>query len=75
MNLTKIENTTPVRDFPKIYNGNIGELVSEINRLNQQLSQKDSEIETLKQQFNNALGKIRAEYLAMFEQLKNENSD
>ena len=75
MKLTKIENITPVRDFPKIYNGNIDELVREINRLNDIITAKDEEIRSLESDFNSALKKIRAEYLALFAQLNNGNSD
>jgi predicted nucleic acid-binding Zn-ribbon protein len=75
MKLTKIENITPVRDFPNIYNGNIDELVSEINRLNDVITAKDEEIRSLESDFNSALKKIRAEYLALFAQLNNGNSD
>ena len=75
MKLTKIENITPVRDFPKIYNGNIDELVREINRLNDVIAAKDEEIRSLESDFNSALKKIRAEYLALFAQLNNGNSD
>lgn len=75
MKLTKIENITPVRDFPKIYNGNIDEIVSEINRLNDVIAAKDEEIRSLESDFNSALKKIRAEYLALFAQLNNGNSD
>ena len=73
MNLTKIENTTPVREFPDIYNGNIDELVSEINRLNQQLSQKDDEIENLRISVSSALNRMRSEYIAMFDTHSQDN--
>ena len=72
MELTKIENSTPVREFPDIYNGNIDKLVNEINRLQQLLSQKDTEIENLRVTFNGALNRIRSEYIQMFAELDNK---
>ena len=72
MELTKIENSTPVREFPDIYNDNIDELVNEINRLQQLLSQKDTEIENLRVAFNGALSRIRSEYIQMFAELDNK---
>lgn len=73
--LTHIEPGMPIRKFPDYYNQDLDTLVKKIENLERKISERDSEIETLKQQFNNALGKIRAEYLAMFEQLNNENVD
>ena len=72
MELTKIEKSTPVREFPDIYNGNIDKLVNEINRLQQLLSQKDTEIENLRVTFNGALNRIRSEYIQMFAELDNK---
>ena len=67
MNLNKINESTPISDFPEIYNNNINELVNEINRLNSVISAKDGEIKALKDMLN----KLRKEYIGMFANLEN----
>lgn len=67
MNLNKINESTPISDFPEIYNNNINELVNEINRLNSVISAKDVEIGVLKNMLNN----LRKEYIGMFTNLEN----
>ena len=67
MNLNKINESTPISDFPEIYNNNINELVNEINRLNSVISAKDVEIGALKNMLNN----LRKEYIGMFTNLEN----
>lgn len=62
MNLNIINESTPISDFPEIYNNNINELVNEINRLNNVISAKDVEIRTLKNTFQIALNNLRAEF-------------
>lgn len=71
MNLNKINESTPISDFPEIYNNNINELVNEINRLNNVISAKDGEIRALKNTFQIALNNLRAEYINMFTNLEN----
>ena len=71
MNLNIINESTPISDFPEIYNNNINELVNEINRLNNVISAKDVEIRTLKNTFQIALNNLRAEYINMFTNLEN----
>ena len=70
MNLNIINESTPISDFPEIYNNNINELVNEINRLNNVISAKDGEIRALKNTFQIALNNLRAEYKAMFDALE-----
>lgn len=67
MNLNMINESTPISDFPEIYNNNIKELVNEINRLNSVISAKDVEIGALKNMLNN----LRKEYIGMFTNLEN----
>ena len=71
MNLNMINESTPISDFPEIYNNNINELVNEINRLNSVISAKDGEIRALKNTFQIALNNLRAEYINMFTNLEN----
>ena len=71
MNLSIINESTPISDFPEIYNNNINELVNEINRLNNVISAKDGEIRALKKTFQTALNNLRAEYINMFTNLEN----
>ena len=75
MTLRKIEGTTPVKNFPEIHNSNVDELVTEIDRLNQLIAQKDTEISELKSSFNSALNRLRAEYISMIDQLKNNEDN
>lgn len=75
MVLNKIEGSTPVKEFPNIHNTNVDTLVNEINRLNQLIEQKDTEIRELKESFNSALNRLRAEYISMIDQLKNNEDN
>lgn len=75
MVLNKIEGSTPVKEFPNIHNTNVDVLVNEINRLNQLIEQKDTEIRELKESFNSALNRLRAEYISMIDQLKNKEDN
>lgn len=75
MTLEKIQDSTPVHDFPAIHNGNIDSLEAEIERLNNVLSQKDRDIADLKTKFNAALNTLRAEYIAMIDELKSRIED
>ncbi len=52
MELQRIENSTPVREFPDIYNGNIDKLVEEINELNAIINDKDKKIKELEEYIN-----------------------
>ena len=70
MDLQTINESTPISDFPEIYNKNIDELVNEINRLNNVISAKDGEIRTLRNTFQRALADLRAEYIRMFADLE-----
>lgn len=70
MELTKIENSTPVKNFPQIYNNNIDQLVSEIDRLKEIINQKNGEIDRLREDFRITLTQMRAEYCALIDQLK-----
>ena len=53
----KIDGSTPIKNFPKEYNKLIDDLVAEINRLNNLVSSKDTEIQNL----SNQLAKIQGE--------------
>lgn len=73
--LTHIASDTPIKEFPGYYNQDIDELIRKIDELETAISAKDAEIRSLESDFNSALKKIRAEYLALFAQLNNGNSD
>jgi len=79
MTLTKIENSTPVKEFPGIYNGNINQLIIEIDRLNNLVSSKDTEIQKLKDQLatiqsglsgyvTQQVDAIKEQYAALFQE-------
>ncbi len=71
----KIEGTTPIKDFPQKYDGLIDDIDAEINRLNRLIEQKDTEIRELKESFNSALNRLRAEYIHMIDELKNNEDN
>lgn len=63
----KIDGSTQIKSFPETYNALIDELVTEINRLNTIITERDAQIETIKNTFNSAISNIRAEYVAMLD--------
>ena len=67
MAVTKIAPSTPIREFPDIYNRNVDELVDEIDRLRGLLAEKDTEIDNIVSSMNSALNRFRAEYIAMLD--------
>lgn len=69
MDLTRINDNTPVHEFPEIHNQNISELEQEIATLNAQIAEKDNTIKKLQDKFNSALNALRAEYISMFDNL------
>ena len=73
--LDPIDESTPVSSFPSIYNEDINELKRMIVDLQQQLTNKNQEITTLKNNFNAALNTLRAEYTRMIDDLKNKIED
>lgn len=75
MNLQRIQDSTPVHSFPAIYNVNIENLENEIARLQDELNDKQAKIDELKTKFNSALNTLRAEYIAMIEELKTRIED
>ena len=68
MELKTIENSTPVKEFPGIYNGNIDSLISEINRLNNLVSSKDTEIQNLRTQLTTLKTNLKADFSTWFDQ-------
>ena len=72
LGLTKIQDSTAVHEFPTIYNENIEKLERKIVDLEDEISEKDAKIEELKTKFNAALNALRAEYIAMIDDLKNK---
>jgi hypothetical protein len=71
-NLRDLTPETAIRNFPDVYNNMKNELVAEIERLNGVIATKDTEINNLRTAINTALSNLRAEYLAMFDQLDNK---
>ena len=67
MALTKITDSTPVHDFPSIYNGNLDVLDGEITDVRGELDKNEEKITTLKSDINLVLNKFRAEYIKMIE--------
>ena len=61
MTLEKINDSTPVRDFPGIYNGNIDELVSELSAKDNEINRLKNEINNLRSSFNSRVEKLKAE--------------
>lgn len=72
LGLTKIQDSTAVHEFPTIHNENIEKLERKIVDLEDEISEKDAKIEELKTKFNAALNALRAEYIAMIDDLKNK---
>lgn len=72
MELKTIKNSTPVKEFPGIYNGNIDSLISEINRLNNLISSKDTEIQNLSNQLVSLKTNLKADFSTWFDQKMNE---
>lgn len=75
MELTKIYESTNIKDFPNIHNGNIDELVREINELETTIAQKDTQISTLISNFNQTINSLDAKYQALFSQKMAEFED
>ena len=71
----KIDGSTPIKNFPEKYNKLIDELVTEINRLNNLVSSKDTEIQNLRTQLTSLQNNLRAEFGAWFDQKMNEFED
>lgn len=72
MELKTIKNSTPVKEFPGIYNGNIDSLISEINRLNNLISSKDTEIQNLRTQLTSLQTNLKAYFSTWFDQKMNK---
>lgn len=72
MTLEKINDSTPVRDFPGIYNGNIDELVSELSAKDNEINRLKNEINNLRSSFYSSLSELRAEYQALFDKKMEE---
>ena len=68
MELKTIKNSTPVKEFPGIYNGNIDSLISEINGLNNLISSKDKEIQDLRTQLTSLEKNLKADFSTWFDQ-------
>lgn len=68
MAFTKIAPSTPIREFPDIYNRNVDELVDEIDRLNRVIAEKDTQINNIVASMNAALSSIRSEYQTKLDQ-------
>ena len=68
MELKTIKNSTPVKESPGIYNGNIDSLISEINRLNNLVSSKDTEIQNLRTQLISLQSNLKADFSTWFDQ-------
>lgn len=75
MAVTKIAPSTPIREFPDIYNRNVDELVDEIDRLRGLLAEKDTQISTLISNFNKTINSLDAKYQALFSQKMAEFED
>ena len=71
---TPIQDSTPVSEFPEIYNENNSILEQKISSLEAQLEAKQLEIDSLKEKFNAALNVLRSEYLTEINKLSNNNS-
>ena len=75
MAVTKIAPSTPIREFPDIYNRNVKELVDEIDRLRGLLAEKDKEINNIVASMNAALSSIRSEYQTKLDQKFDQKLD
>ena len=72
---SKIDGSTQLKDFPKIYNELIDTLVNEINRLNNLVSSKDTEIQNLRTQLTTLKTNLKADFSAWFKQKMDEFED
>ena len=68
----KINGSTQIKNFPETYNALIDELVTEINRLNNLVSSKDTEIQNLRSQMAVLQNDLRSYFSAWFDQKMNE---
>ena len=68
----KIDGSTQIKNFPKTYNDLIDELVTEINRLNDLVSSKDTEIQNLRSQMAVLQNDLRSYFSAWFDRKMNE---
>ena len=64
----KIDGSTPIKNFPKEYNKLIDDLVTEINRLNNLISSKDTEIQNLRTQLTTLKTNLKADFSTWFDQ-------
>lgn len=64
----KIDGSTPIKDFPEEYNKLIDDLVTEINGLNNLVSSKDKEIQTLSNQLDKLKANLKADFSTWFDQ-------
>ena len=71
----KIDGSTPIKNFPKEYNKLIDDLVTEINRLNNLISSKDTEIQNLRTQLTSLEKNLKADFSAWFKQKMDEFED
>ena len=68
----KIDGSTPIKNFPEKYNGLITDLVTEINRLNNLVSSKDTEIQNLRTQLISLQSNLKADFSTWFGQKMDE---
>ena len=72
----KIDGSTPIKNFPEeYYNKLIDDLVAEINRLNNLVSSKDTEVQPLKSQVITVQNNLRAVFGNWFDQKMIEFED
>ena len=57
---TKINSSTQIREFPDIYNGNIDNLINEIERLKGLISDKDNRIAALESKYDSYARNLKA---------------
>lgn len=67
MYLERIKNSTPVREFPDIYNNNVDRLVEEINELNDIINEKDEKIKELETRINKLVSVLTAKFTKEFD--------
>ncbi len=75
LELTKIDYSTNIKDFPKIHNDNVDALIKKINELETTITQKDAQISTLISNFNQTINSLDAKYQALFSQKMAEFED
>ena len=71
----KISGSTPLKDFPKRYNGLISDLNSKITDLEKEINKKNTEIDNLKKTIFSLQNNLRAEFSAWFGQKMKEFED